>query len=119
MRVDRVALQWIFLALACGVALHVYDAHSLVRPSTIQDLYSHSPPFRVEVSGELTHFRISGGAWVFDLDNNGTITCYYRHPPSVVSVFNHDHVTVRGRVDPTPRGRLCVVEELMIYSSSS
>lgn len=119
MGLDRIALQWIFLALACGIALHVYDSHSLIRPATIQDVYAHSPPFRVEFSGEVNHFRVSSGAWVFDLVNEGTITCYYRHPPSFSSAFNHEQVTVRGRIDPTPRGILCIVEELIFHAPAS
>lgn len=119
MRIDRVALQWVVFALACGLALHVYDSHSIAHPSTIQDAYALSLPARVELTGDISNFRISSGAWVFDLVNQGTITCYFRHPPSTVFPFNHESVRVRGRIDPTPRGRLCVVEELLPNDSLS
>ncbi len=111
MKIDSLALRWIGLAVACGVMLHVYDAHSTFHPASIQDTFSIPLPARVELLGEVTHFRISSGAWVFDLVNGGTITCYFRHPPSTIFPLNHEWARIRGRIDPTPRGRLCVVEE--------
>lgn len=108
-------LFWIILLVLVGAGMEMASSHSVYRVEHISDVFSLPLPVRVELVGEISSPHFSGGALVFDLENKGRITCYYRHPPSLLSVFAGDEYVVRGRIEPTPRGRLCVVEELVAH----
>lgn len=95
--------------------MEIYSSHSLVHPTSIAEVYGLPLPVRVEMIGEVVSPRASGPAMVFDLVNEGRITCYQRHPSPVTPLFAHEWVVVRARIETTPKGKLCVVEELFSH----
>lgn len=106
---------WITLLVCVGVGMDAYSSHALLSLSSVGDVHRLALPVRVEMLGEVMNLRSSGPAAVFDLVNEGRITCYHRHPSRVVPLFVHDWVRVRARVESTPKGRLCVVEEVFLH----
>lgn len=113
---QHVGWLWLFLALACGILLEAWDQSSIHTPSTISDASGLPLPARVVMEGVVKGLRTSGSSWVFELEHNGIITCYFRHPPPTLVLFANTPIRVRARLEQTPKGRLCVVEEVISYS---
>lgn len=106
-------LGWVFFSILLVGALEYYDSFSFHALSSISDLDSLSLPVRVGVEGVVSSIRVTRTSWTFDLTNGGQLTCYWRNPPSNESVvLPGERYWVRARVEATPRGRLCVVEEV-------
>lgn len=101
---------WIFFLVLIGVGIELYSSHSIVHPDSISDVFSLPLPVRVEMIGRVENPHSSGTALVFDLENEGSITCYHRHPSRVTPLFSGDWMVVRARMEATPKGILCVVE---------
>lgn len=111
-------VAWLIIALSTGACIELIDQSSVSSLSSISDAFSLPLPHRVDFSGEIISPRFSNGALVFDLKNNGLITCYFRHPPSSLFVFSHEKVSVRATLVSTPRGRLCIVERVRDFNAS-
>lgn len=103
---------WLVLALACGAFIEILDTHSTTILSSVSDAYSLPLPHRIQVVGEIRSPHFSGKSLVFELVNKGTLTCYFRHPPSSLFVFSREWFVVHATLVSTPRGRLCVVEKM-------
>lgn len=103
---------WIVFLVLIGVGIELYSSHSIVHPDSISDVFSLSLPVRVEMEGRVENPRSSGRAVVFELENEGSITCYHRHPSQIAPLFPGDVMVVRARIEATPKGVLCVVEEV-------
>jgi len=92
--------------------MEVYSSHSVVHPSSIAEVLALPLPVRVEIVGRVVNPRASGPALVFELENEGRMTCYHRHPSSIFPLLSGDTVWVRARIEATPKGKLCVIEEV-------
>jgi hypothetical protein len=103
---------WLVLALACGAFIEVLDTHSTASLSSISEAYALPLPHRVQMEGEIRSPHFSGQSLVFELSNRGTISCYFRHPPSSLFVFSKEWFVVHATLVSTSRGRLCVVEKM-------
>lgn len=102
---------WLVVLFACVLFLEWSD-HDFVPVSTVSDAQTLPLSTRFSVEGELVNSRPRVDALVFDLSNRGIMTCYFRHPPSLLFLFPHDWVVVRGSIVQTAQGRLCVVSSL-------
>lgn len=105
---------WLILSLSAGALVEVLDTYSVSSLSSVSDAYALPLPHRVQFSGEILSPRFSSGALLFELKNNGEITCYYRHPPSSLFVFSHEYYSIRALLVSTSRGRLCTVESMSV-----
>lgn len=103
---------WLILAVSAGAFIEALDAHSLATLSSVSEAYALPLPHRIHFSGVVERPHISGSSLVFDVKNNGLITCYFRHPPPLLSVFPGDSFSIRATLVLTPRGRLCVVDSM-------
>ena len=112
MRITFTWTLWLILAVSAGAFIEALDAHSLATLSSISDAYALPLPHRIHFSGIVERPRVSGTSLVFDVKNNGLITCYFRHPPPWLSVFSGDSFSIRATLVLTPRGRLCVVDSM-------
>ncbi len=106
------AWGWVLCILVLGSSLEYFDSTNITFLSNVSEVYGLLLPARVEMEGSVSSIRDSRGSMVFDLVNNGRITCYHRHPSLTFSLFSRDWVRVVARIEETPMGRLCVVEEL-------
>lgn len=103
-------ILWFFLALACGALVEYFDSSPLL--SSVSEIYALPLPAHFRVVGRVLSPHFSGESLVFDLSNNGRITCYFRRPPETLFVFPGETYLVYGTVVSTPRGRLCVVDRV-------
>ncbi len=103
---------WLLLALGMGVFLEWNDAQSLHILSSVSDAYALSLPANVSFEGTVSNIRFSRLSVVFEMENKGIITCYFRHPPETFFLFSGERILVRGKIEQTPQGRLCVVREV-------
>lgn len=108
----NVSAYWIFFLLLIGAGIELYSSHSTVHLPSVAAVFSLPLPVRVEMVGRVENPHFSGTAVVFDLENEGRITCYHRHPSKVLPLFSGDWMVVRARMEATPKGILCVVEEV-------
>ncbi len=107
------ALRWIFLGIILALFLHVWDASHVLRVKDISEIHALSVlPQRVLIEGVVKSPRFSSNSLVFELQNNGRITCYWRRVPPNTFLFADENVFVHGKIDSTPRGKLCVVEKV-------
>jgi hypothetical protein len=105
----------VVLALFLGGVLETWNTTSIHSLHSILDAQTILLPARVQVEGEVKNVHYSGTALVFELENNGKITCYWRHPNPYRIPLAHDKIVVLARIESTPNGRLCVVEEVKEY----
>lgn len=112
MPMDYAWVGWLILAVSAGALVEALDTHSVATPSSIAELHALPLPYRVQFSGSVGSPHLSGTSLVFDVKNNGVITCYFRHPPSSLFVFSQDYFSIRATLVLTPRGRLCIVESM-------
>ncbi len=105
-------LGWLVLAVASGALVESLDTHSVSSLSSVSEAFALPLPHRIQFSGFVERPHFSGESLVFDVKNNGLITCYFRHPPSSLFVFPHDYFFIRASLVLTPRGRLCIVESM-------
>ncbi len=108
------ALAWMSIGLAALLALAWVDSASLVRVDSVNEINALSLPAEVEFSADIRSVRPSGGALIFELENSGRISCYWRKPPLLGFFFPRDKVRVRAKIEQTPRGKFCGVKELVI-----
>ncbi len=111
-RVDT-STYWFLVLLCVSGGIELYSSHSIVRPSNLAEVLSLPLPVRVEVEGYVVSPHSSGSALVFDVENEGRLTCYHRHPSPVFPLFSGDWIRLRARIEATPKGILCVVEEVL------
>ncbi len=104
-------VAWLVVLFACVLFLDWSD-HDFVSVSTVSDVQSLPLSTRFLVEGEVLNPRSRVDALIFDLSNHGIMTCYFRHPPSLLFLFPHDWVVVRGSIVQTAQGRLCIVSSL-------
>ena len=102
---------WIVLGLALGAAIEWIEINSWKNINELQALQAMQTPSNVMVHGVISNLRFSRLSWTFDLENAGKITCYWRHPPELKSISNGDFIRLRVRLERTPNGLLCVVQE--------
>ncbi len=106
-------IAWQFLILVVVVlSLETLSVESVYSLARVSDIFSLSLPARVQLEGSVKSPHFSGTALVFDLENEGRVTCYHRHPSPHFPLISNDVVRVIARIEQTPRGRLCVVEEV-------
>ncbi len=105
-------LGWLVICVAAGALVEILDTHSLSSLSSVSEAHALSLPHRVQFTGFIERLHLSGESLVFDVKNNGVITCYFRHPPSSLFVFPHDYFSIRATLVLTSRGRLCIVESM-------
>ncbi len=116
MVLDSFTLSRIFFILILGFFLEWYSSESVQVVSSVLELRSFSSlPVAFELVGIVSNVHYSGGALVFELEKEGVLTCYFRHPPSNLFVFNQEIFLVRGRLEQTPKGLLCIVEKMVFF----
>jgi hypothetical protein len=105
---------WFFIAMMMGLSLELSAASSTLVLSSVSGIHSLSfLPQNVQLEGIIQSPHFSGSALVFELENGGRITCYHRHPSLTIPVFSGDRYRVLARIESTPKGKLCVVEEMV------
>ena len=109
----RRALVWVGAGLALLLVLAWDDAASLHRVDSVHALHALPLPVRVEFPASIRSVRPSGAALIFDLENRGRISCYWRKPPAMHFFFPQDRVVVRAKMELTPRGKFCGVITLV------
>jgi hypothetical protein len=110
-------IRWVLFGLAIGLVLEAYHFSSQVEIVNNHEIFGLPLPSSVIVHGTVQNIRSSNGALVFDVENNGKITCYWRHPPENLFLFKNDFVKLSARIDPTPSGRLCIVLDLIEHGA--
>ena len=114
------AAKWMVLGLCLALFLQVWDSSHVQRVSDVSALHSLvSLPQRVIISGQIKNPHHSSNALVFELQNNGRITCYWRRVPENTFLFADENVTLRARIESTPTGKWCVIEKLEEAGGSS
>ena len=108
---------WIVMILGSGWGIEVLQTDSIHPLVHALDLASLSLPSRVSMIAPIARPRSSGPALVFDVPLFA-LTCYFRHPPSSLSVFSGDIYDIRARIEFTPTGKLCVVQEMRPHVDS-
>lgn len=112
------ALRWLVLGLALAALLESFDHSSLLALTSLDESQSLALPARVSFIGLVSNVRFSGTALVFDVMNGHTLPCYFRHPPRELFVFAGESYSIRARLESTPTGMLCVVEEMRSHGSA-
>lgn len=108
------ALPWLLLVFALALTLEFLQTGQFYRLSRAEDLNSLVFPARVEFVSIIQNPHASGPARVFDVPVFH-FTCYDRHPSPAQVVFAGDTYRIRARIEPTPRGLLCIVEEMAFH----
>ncbi len=106
------ALGWISLGMICLLSVAWLEEQRVVFLDSLHDAHALPLPVRVVFTASIHSLRDSGGALVLELVNNGKLTCYWRKPPTLRFFFPGDRVRVTGKIELTPRGKLCVVDSL-------
>ncbi|QQR92645.1 MAG: hypothetical protein IPJ89_00155 [Candidatus Iainarchaeum archaeon] len=107
------AMGWALLGIACLMGLAWMDAQALHHSSSLHALQSLPLPARVAFDASIVSVREVGSALLLELENNGKISCYWRKPPALRFFFPHERVRIQGKLELTPRGKLCVVDSLV------
>ena len=105
-------LPWLVLGVALLLFLQAQNTSSIRFVSEIQTLHSLPLPARTTFEGTLSGVHFSGSALVFEVSNRGKITCYWRHPPLLLSLLSGEVCFIQARVEQTLRGKLCIVEKV-------
>jgi hypothetical protein len=106
------ALGWLSLGVLCLVSVAWLEDSRVVFLDSLHDVQALPLPASVVFTASIISLRDSSGALVLELENNGKLTCYWRKPPALRFFFRGDLVRVMGKIELTPRGKLCVVESL-------
>lgn len=104
-------LPWLLLVFSLVLALEFLQTAQFRTLNGLEELNSLAFPARVEFVSAIQNPHASGPARVFDVPSF-LLTCYDRHPSPAQVLFSGDTFRIRARIVPTPRGLLCVVEEM-------
>lgn len=107
------AVAWVLLGLVALLAIAWIESNQTRFVSSFYELQQLPLPAKVTFNASIMSVRASGPALIFELENQGKLTCYWRKPPSLQFFFPHERVRVEGKVERTPKGKLCVVESLV------
>lgn len=109
--------QWLVIGLLAGAGVEWFQSHSIQQVNGLHALQGLPTPSEVMLQGVVSHLQFNRLSWVFDLENAGKITCYWRHPPQIKSFGNGDFIRIRARMERTPDGLLCIVQERVFDAS--
>ena len=105
--------HWLVLGLILGLCIEFIEINSWKEAGALHSINSFSTPSNVIVQGIVSNLRMQRLSWVFDIENAGRITCYWRNPPEFNVFANGDFVRLRARIERTSTGLLCIVRELV------
>jgi hypothetical protein len=108
-RVDGSAWWWLGLGLLLAWGLNAFHDGQITHVVSIHELLSLPLPAHVVFPAEVKSIRSTASAWTLELDNQGSISCYWRHPPQPFFLFAHDRVRIEAELQLTPTGKFCSV----------